>query len=426
MERIKKLLKEAGISDYIIYGYRERTAELFFVKRQLDTRRLKDVEKFKVTVFRTDEKDGKKLRAATDVTVLAEMTDAELLDAFKGAYFAAQFAMNPYYELPDPVRAPLIEAHGKLAEQAPEQSAGEMAAALFKADCEKDAFLNSAEIFVIQKRAHVISSRGTDVSWIEAEVKGEYVVQAKEPEDVEMYRDFAYTELNTDALSAQAKEALMFVRDRARAQKILKSGNYDVILTDENVMMTLWFYGDRSAAHMIYPGYSTWKVGDDVQGETNGERVTITLRALAPYSGEGIPMRDRKLIENGVMQSTHGSNRFCRYLGVEPTGNYRKFSCDNPGTMSFEEMRKRPCLWAVTFSGFEMNAFSGHFGGEIRLAYLIENGRMTPVTGGSINGSILESQKDIVFSTDRYAEIGYDGPYAILLKNVAVAGTDEE
>ena len=51
---------------------------------------------------------------------------------------------------------------------------------------------------------------------------------------------------------------------------------------------------------------------------------------------------------------------------------------------------------------------------------------MTPVTGGSINGSILESQKDIVFSTDRYAEIGYDGPYAILLKNVAVAGTDEE
>ena len=110
MERIKKLLKEAGISDYIIYGYRERTAELFFVKRQLDTRRLKDVEKFKVTVFRTDEKDGKKLRAATDVTVLAEMTDAELLDAFKGAYFAAQFAMNPYYELPDPVKAPLIEA----------------------------------------------------------------------------------------------------------------------------------------------------------------------------------------------------------------------------------------------------------------------------------------------------------------------------
>ena len=64
MERIKRLLAEAGISDYIVYGYTERTAELFFVKKQLDTRRIKDVEKFVVTVFRTDEQDGKKLRAA--------------------------------------------------------------------------------------------------------------------------------------------------------------------------------------------------------------------------------------------------------------------------------------------------------------------------------------------------------------------------
>ena len=426
MERIKRLLKEAGISDWIVCRTEERTAELFFVKKQLDTRRIKDVEKYAVTVFRTDERDGKKLRAQTDVTVLAAMTDAEILDAFKGAYFAAQFAMNPYYDLPDPVAAPCREATGALAQQAPEQSAGEMAKALFAADCENGAFLNSAEIFVIRRHMQVISSPGTDVCWTEAEVKGEFVVQAKEPEDVELYGDFAYTELNTDALTEKVKEALMFVRDRAHAQKILKSGTYDLLLTDENVMQTLWFYGERAAAHMIYPGYSTWKIGDDVQGDTNGERVTITLRALAPYSTEGIPMRDRKLLENGVLQGIHGRNRFCRYLGAEPTGDYRKFSCDNPGTMSFADMQKRPCLWAVTFSGFEMDSFSGHFGGEIRLAYLIEDGKLTPVTGGSVNGSILDAQKDLVFSTDRYTEIGYDGPYAMLLKNVAVAGTDAE
>ena len=384
------------------------------------------MEKYAVTVFRTDERDGKKLRAQTDVTVLAAMTDAEILDAFKGAYFAAQFAMNPYYDLPDPVAAPCREATGALAQQAPEQSAGDMAKALFAADCENGAFLNSAEIFVIRRHVQVISSPGTDVSWTEAKVDGEFVVQAKEPEDVELYSDFAYTELDTDALTEKVKEALMFVRDRAHAQKILKSGTYDLLLTGENVKRTLWFYGDRAAASMIYPGYSTWKIGDDVQGVTNGERVTITLRALAPYSSEGIPMRDRKLLENGVLKCVHGSNRFCRYLGAEPTGNYRKFSCDNPGTMSFADMQKRPCLWAVTFSGFEMDSFSGHFGGELRLAYLIEDGKLIPVTGGSINGSILDAQKDLVFSTDRYTEIGYDGPYAMLLKNVAVAGTDAE
>ncbi len=426
MERIKRLLKEAGISDYIVYGYSERTAELFFVKKQLDTRRIKDVEKFNVTVYRTGEKDGKKLRASTDVTVLAEMTDAEMLDAFKGAYFAAQFAMNPYYELPDPVTAPLIEAKGALAEQAPELSAGEMAKALFQADCEEGAFLNSAEIFVSKKRVHVVSSRGADVSWTEAKVEGEYVVQAKEPEDVEMYRDFGYTELNTEALTAHVKEALMFVKDRARAQRILKSGNYDVILTGSNVEEVLDFYEDRAAAYMLYPGYSTWKVGDAVQGETVGERVSITMKGTRPYSPEGIPMKDLPLLENGVMRAVHGPNRFCRYLGVEPTGDYHKFACLNAGTATFAEMKERPCLWAVTFSGFEMDSFSGHFGGEIRLAYLIENGRATPVTGGSINGNIFEAQRDIVFSKERYSSLSYEGPYAMLLRNIPVAGTDAE
>ena len=425
MERIKRLLSEAGISEYILTGTVERTAELFFVKKQLDTRRIKDVEKFNVTVFRTEEADGSKRRAFTSVTLVSAYSDAEIVKALQDAYFAAQFAMNPYYELPDPVKAPLIEAQGKLAEQTPELSAGEMAEALFQADCETDAFLNSAEIFAIQRRIRVVSSHGTDVAWTEAEVKGEFVVQAKEPEDVELYRDFAYTELNTAALTEKVKEALMFVKDRARARKILKSGTYDLLLTDENVMQTLWFYGERAKAAMIYPGYSTWKIGDDVQGETTGERIDLTLRSLAPYSNEGVPMRDRRLLENGVLQAVHGRNRFCRYLGAEPTGEYRKFSCDNPGTMSFSDMQKRPCLWAVTFSGFEMDSFSGHFGGEIRLAYLCENGKLTPVTGGSVNGSIFDAQKELVFSTDRYAEIGYDGPYAMLLKNVAVAGTDE-
>ena len=426
MERIKRLLNEAGISDYIVNGYTERTAELFFVKKQLDTRRIKDVEKFNVTVYRTGEKDGTKLRAATDVTVLSAMTDAEILDAFKGAYFAAQFAMNPYYELPDPVTAPLIEAKGVLAEQAPERSAGEMAKALFEADHEDGAFVNSAEIFVSQKRVRVISSLGADVSWTEAKVTGEYVVQAKEPEDVEMYRSFGYTERNTAALTAHVKEALTFVKDRARAQRILKSGNYDVILTGENVKEVLSFYPDRAAAFMLYPGYSTWKVGDNVQGKTAGERLDVTLKATEPYSSEGVPMQDRKLLEDGVMRLIHGPNRFCRYLGVEPTGYYEKFACENAGSMSFAEMKERPCLWAVTFSDFQMDSFSGHFGGEIRLAYLCENGKATPVTGGSINGNIFEAQKDLAFSKERYAELSYAGPYAMLLKNIPIAGTDAE
>ncbi len=422
MDRIINVLKEAGIGEYSVLQVKERTAELFFVKKQLDTRRIKDIEKYFVTVFRTDEKDGQKLKAQTEAMLLSSMSDDEMIKALKDAYFAAKFAMNPYYEAPSPVAAPLIEKKGALAEEEPEKSAGVMAEALFAADCREDAFVNSAEVFISKKRIRVVTSEGTDVSWTDAKASGEYVVQAKEPEDVEMYKSFAYTELETEALNTQVSGMLDFVRDRARAERILKSGSYDLILTGENAAEIFRYYGARSSAQLLYPHYSTWSVGDDVQGETTGERLNITMRASAPYSSEGIPMHDRKLLENGVMLMAHGANRFCRYLGVEPTGDYRKLSCDNEGAMSFEEMKKVPCLWAVTFSDFQMDIFSGHFGGEIRLAYLIEDGKMTPVTGGSVNGSIIEAQKDIAFSTDRFRCEEYEGPYAIKLKGISVAG----
>ena len=47
------------------------------------------------------------------------------------------------------------------------------------------------------------------------------------------------------------------------------------------------------------------------------------------------------------------------------------------------------------------------------------------MTGGSVNGSILEAQKDLTFSADRYLTAWYDGPYAVRLSGVSVAGTEE-
>ena len=76
----------------------------------------------------------------------------------------------------------------------------------------------------------------------------------------------------------------------------------------------------------------------------------------------------------------------------------------------------------MSFSDFQMDDFSGHFGGEIRLAFLFEGGKMRPVTGGSVNGSILESQGRMVFSRERYRNEEYEGPFAVRIEGVKVAG----
>ena len=85
-------------------------------------------------------------------------------------------------------------------------------------------------------------------------------------------------------------------------------------------------------------------------------------------------------------------------------------------------MKKEPYLYVVSFSDFSMDSLSGYFGGEIRLAYLSDGEKVTPVTGGSVSGNLLELQKDMAFSTERYKDKNYDGPFAVEFHGVAVAG----
>lgn len=59
IEKIKKALAESNIERWRINEVKEESAELFFVKHNLDTRRIKDTHKCVVTVSRELEKDGK-------------------------------------------------------------------------------------------------------------------------------------------------------------------------------------------------------------------------------------------------------------------------------------------------------------------------------------------------------------------------------
>ncbi|MCH5184139.1 MAG: hypothetical protein J1E00_08190 [Oscillospiraceae bacterium] len=424
--RIQSALQAEHITVYRIVETVEETAELFFVRHALDQRRITDVTEYQVTVFRDGKNgSGEPTRGFTSVTLDPSLSDEQLAEALRGAYFAAKFAANPYYDLPEPVQAPPVEKTGPLAETPLAESAGVMTEALFAADVREGAFLNSAELFVSRLKRRILSSEGTDVSYTDASVKGEFVVQCPSPEDVEMHVTYAYGELEPEALQAKVAEALTFVADRARASRTLKSGKYDVVFSGNALRTVLSYYAERSSASTLYAKYSGWKCGDDVQGEgVTGEALDLTLCATVPYDGEGIPMADLPLVGEGKLLAVHGGNRFCRYLGVKPTGNFSKLRCGN-GKIPFEALKKAPCLWAVTFSDFQMDSFSGHFGGEIRLAYLIgEDGSVTPVTGGSVNGSLFEAQKDLQFSSERYETATYEGPYAVRMSGVSVSGSE--
>lgn len=423
MEMIQEVLREVGVSHWSISDQQVSAAELFFIRRALDMRRMKNTRKYIVTVYHDFEKDGTPMRGSSSVTILPAQSREEVKKAVEDTWFAASFVENPFYELPEKQTCAPMTMESGLSSLSVEEAAMKLSDALFSADKGGKAFLNSAEIFVEKTTRHLLMSTGTDVCYTRYGAKGEFVAQCREPEDVEMHHIFEYDTLACDALRKEAETALRQVEDRAAAEKNLPTGTYDLILSDRQVETILSYFVERSNASMIYPGYSTWQVGSNVQERIeDGERLQLTLHATVPYSGEGVPMRDRRLIEDGKLCVIHGGVRLSAYLGVPATGDYQAFTCEN-GTVDLEEMKEKPYLYPVSFSDFQMDSMSGHFGGEIRLAYYFDGKETRIVTGGSINGSIHDCCGRLVFSRERYDSESYHGPFAVRMPGVKVAGT---
>lgn len=422
LERIKAALTAQNIPTYLIRQSDVHTAELFFIKKQLDMRRGKDITTFEVTVYHDTEQDGTRGRGASTVHLSPSATAEEIGEALRDAWFAAGLAVNPYYELADKVTADPVIPDTALSALSASAAADVMAGALFAADTQTDAFINSAEVFITRTCCRIVGSQGTDVTYETCRTEGEFVVQCTDGADVEIFNEFSYDDLAPDALTAKVTEALATVRARAKAQPVLPGGEYDVLLSGEELAEFLTYYRDRANASSVYAHYSNYAVGDAVQGDAvQGELLDLTLCASEPYSYDGIPMIDRPLIRDGRLEMLHGATRFCRYLGLEPVGNYRKMRLQ-AGTVPLAEMQKKPHLQVVSFSDFQMDALSGHFGGEIRLAYWFDGETTRVVTGGSINGLLTQVQGELVFSTEQYADSRYEGPLAVKLPRVAVAG----
>lgn len=422
IEKILKALEVNRISSYLITELKEETVELFFIKKNLDMRREKEVKKYKLTVYHDFTKDATKMRGSSFTSIHNNMTQEEVNQAVKNASFAASFVCNPYYELPKGSKEEHIKIESYLSRLSLTEAAAKFSEALFAEDNRPDVFINSAELFVEKTYHHIINSEGIDVSYEKYQVNGEFVTQCLEPQDVETYQSFYYEDLDTEPLKLKVKHTLDTTKARALAVTAPAPGEYTVLISGQYVKDIFHYYLERSSASLIYPGYSNFKTGKSVQGEDiTGDVISILLSAKEPYSEEGITMADRTLVKDGILETIHGNSRFSYYLNTPPTGTYHHIRVPS-GSKSFQDMKKGKYLHIVNFSDFQMDALSGHFGGEIRLGFLSDGYTITPVTGGSINGSIIKAQNNLVFSKELQVEKGFDGPFAVQFENINVAG----
>lgn len=421
LELITKILEKENVAVWQIRKTETRRAELYFIKKQLDMPRFALMREYEVSVFRDFEQDGKKYRGVTTCYVEQGQSEEEIDAKIKSALFAAGFVKNPYYDLPDPIVRDKVASVSDLAKTDIREIADAFADAFLSVETDENAFVNSLELFVFRKTVEIMASTGLHVSYDEDRVDGEFVTQCRCPQDVEQYRHFSFNRFDTAALKSMISAAVDDVRKRAEAQKPPRSGTYNILLTGEQVKTLFEYYTMRGNASVLFPGYSTWKIGDKVQRDGTGERLNIDLVATAPFSSDGIAMQDMPYVENGTLRNVWGDTRFSRYLGQKPTGNYQKIRVNN-GTVRFADMKTEGTLQTVSFSDFQMDYFTGNFGGEIRLALLCRDGKDIPLTGGSMNAKLSDVENRLVFSLETYEDSEYVGPYAVLIPDVPVAG----
>lgn len=121
------------------------------------------------------------MRGRSQVTIVPSQSEQEVLTLLKEAKHAASFAGNPYYELPEKQACEPIAAAGSLAEVSAEEAAKRFAAALFAADNDPRAFVNSAEIFSKQVKTRILGDNGTDVCYYKTMLTANSSFSARNP-----------------------------------------------------------------------------------------------------------------------------------------------------------------------------------------------------------------------------------------------------
>lgn len=429
LENIVSILKEFDISGYKIIEKKIISEEMFFIKKQLDMNRNKEVDKFTVVVYVDFEENGEKFKGDSSVNIYTTMTDEEIRKAIKDASCAAKFVKNKYYPLVSGAKNETITMPSKFNEGDRIKWIMKLKDSLYKNDNKKDGWINSSEIFLNKIFTRIVNSEGVDVSYISNLSEIEFITNWSGEEEVELYNMISFSDYDETYIENKVEEALKISEYKAKAKEMPPTGKYNVILKGDNVKEIMSYYYAQANVKSVYNKMGKFKIGDKIQGDNiKGDLLNITLTnklenspSSSPYDGDGFKLSNIKIVDKGKLINYHGDVRNSYYLNVAPTGILKNYIVEG-GSKTFEEMKSNPCIIVEAFSDFQMDSLTGDFGGEIRIALYVDGDKVIPMTGGSISGNIKNVQRDMYLSSEIETNGSFCGPKAILLKNISVAG----
>ena len=420
LETLLNVLKNSGADAWEVTDLEERGWEFYLIRHRLDQHRTKNLREFIVKVYRKFDS----FLGSAGAKIACDASEEEMRRIVEGLCSDASYVRNPAYTLNPPRKAETEEAEE---DADPEAISGDFLRAMAGLPETETEDLNSYEIFVSSFRRHFLNSEGVDVTAVYPSSMVEAVINARrDGHAIELYRLLKSGTCDREQLTKELSETLRYGRDRLATCPTPALGKTDVVFATDPSKELYWYFIDRLNTSMVYRGLSDWKCGDTVAPGNLTLKAVKTLKnssGNAAYDAEGAPVRDLLLIEGGKAVSWWGSRQFSQYLGLEDSFSASNFAVSG-GTESEAELREGDYLEVVEFSDFQCDMITGDIAGEIRLAYLHRDGKVTPVSGGSVSGNMREMTGTFRFSKELRQYDRLLIPAVTRLKDVTITGAE--
>ena len=421
-----EILKSSDVHAWELTVEKTEGWEFYFIRHALDQNRVRDVEHINVKIYQKSGEDGVGA-AAGELPLTATEDEAKAL-VERLAYQATLAPNKPY-----PLRAP-SEAHRAAREQA-----GVDVAANAKAFLETMASvpetetedLNSYEIFTSAVTRRFVNSAGIDVTETYPSSMVEAVVNARDGgHEIELYRMYNSGSCDAEGLRRNLERTMAYGRDRLHTRPTPALGKADVLFSTDDARAIYRWFAARMDPALVLRRMSDWELGKPIAEDIRGDRVTVEALTTLPNSSEnhafdeeGSPVHDTVMIRDSVAEHYLGGRMFSAYMGLEDSFQPGNLAVSG-GTKSEAELRRDQYLECVEFSDFQVNPMTGDIFGEIRLAYWHDGETVTPVSGGSVSGSMNDFVREMYLSKETVQYDNWRIPAVTRLCGVTVTGAE--
>lgn len=410
-------------------------AQVYLVPAGIEAERKVRDEKYRIDVLRsTKTADGSPAVGSGPATLLP---GGDIGAAIEEAALISSLVANPPYNLPGPKPLPDIPLVDKpIKEDAASVCVDTMKQIQQTAKFD-DVRLTSAECFADTESVHVVNSRGIDAQQEATRIEVEFVLQSRKGEmNSEMIGVKTRRRASDLDLSSEISSRAQYTRD------LLDPGptpNWQGAVVLRRDALATFLGGDELAVSTIgnlgsgaskYAKVSSWEIGKSIfRGEVQGDSFTFWGNRIVPFGNrsdvfdaEGIPAQRAEIVHDNVLKTFACSQKYADYLTIPATGDLGNIEV-SAGKTRAQDLLAEPYVEVVMFSWFHPDAISGDFASEIRLGYLVENGKAKPFKGGQLIGNVIDGLADVRWS----AEVGfygnYLGPHTARFNNFKIAAT---